>query len=294
MLLSMTGFGQSRRERDDLVVSVEVRTVNNRYLKVNVKLPEAYAALEGELERLVRSEIGRGTITVSVRVQRITGTARTGFDAEVVNRYWQEIQQLATDLHAVPPPDISILFALPGVVRTEDDTPVDVGRDRPLFEEALREALERLNEFRVTEGRSSAADLSEQVAVVGRRLGEIGDLAPGVVSAQRDRILERVGEYLAAHDVQLQPSDLIREVAVFADRCDVNEEITRLRSHLEQFEVFLADDQSQGRKLDFLTQEMFREVNTIGSKANNVEIAHLVVEMKTAVERIREILQNVE
>ena len=137
-------------------------------------------------------------------------------------------------------------------------------------------------------------DLRLNAGIISEQLMQVADLAPQVVASFRDRLLERVKELLATSDVSVDSSDLIREVSIFSERCDINEEITRLRSHLEQFETFLQGDSSQGRKLEFLSQEMFREVNTIGAKANNVAIAHSVVEMKSAVEKIREVLQNVE
>jgi uncharacterized protein (TIGR00255 family) len=294
VLLSMTGFGQSRREGDDLAVDVEVRTVNNRYLKINTKFPDGYGVLEGEIERIVRAAVSRGTVTIAVRVGRIKREERPGIDFETAAGYWRDLMRLAETLHAPPPPDTTALLVLPGVLQENEARTPDVDRDRPLFEGAVGEALERLQEFRRTEGDSMLADLRGNGAVIAEQLNAVAARAPEVVANHRERILVRIGEYLEAHDVEAKPADLIREVALFADRCDVNEEITRLRSHLEQFEAFLSAPESQGRKLDFLSQEMFREVNTIGSKANNVEIAHHVVEMKAAVERIREVLANVE
>jgi uncharacterized protein (TIGR00255 family) len=130
--------------------------------------------------------------------------------------------------------------------------------------------------------------------IISEQLVQVTEMAPQVVSSFRDRLLERVKELLATSDVTVDSSDVIREVSIYSERCDINEEIMRLRSHLEQFEAFLQGESSQGRKLEFLSQEIFREINTIGAKANNVTIAHAVVEMKSAVEKIREVLQNVE
>ena len=137
-------------------------------------------------------------------------------------------------------------------------------------------------------------DLSRQCQTIDEQVDRVSELAPGVVSEYRQKLLDRLRSAMEESGVSISESDVIREVAIYADRCDINEEITRLRSHLQQFRTFLEGDQSLGRKLEFLGQEMFREINTIGSKANNVEIAHHVVEMKAAIERIREVLQNVE
>ena len=137
-------------------------------------------------------------------------------------------------------------------------------------------------------------DLSNQCDTIETQLAEVETKAPEVVSGYREKLLERVRKAIGDTDIPVEDKDVIREVAMFADRCDINEEITRLRSHIQQFNAFLNGDKSLGRKLEFVSQEMFREINTIGSKANNVGIAHCVVEMKAAIERIREVLQNVE
>ena len=151
-----------------------------------------------------------------------------------------------------------------------------------------------LQKFRVQEGEATVADLKTHIEIISKELKEVTKVAPEVVESYRDKIQERVNKLLENSSVSVENDDLIRETSIFADRCDINEEISRLNSHIEQFFVFLNDPNSQGRKLDFLTQEMFREVNTIGSKANNVKIAHHVVEMKSSIERLRENLQNVE
>ena len=163
-----------------------------------------------------------------------------------------------------------------------------------LVEQSLAAALEKFQKFRESEGLSMTDDLRSQLAVIDAELSKIEQRAPQIVAQCGDRILGRVSDLLKDSGVELQPSDVIREVSVFSDRCDINEEIIRLKSHLGQFGKFIESGRPEGKRLDFLTQEMNREVNTIGSKANDVEIAHFVVEMKGAVEKIREVLQNVE
>ncbi|MGH7202036.1 MAG: endoribonuclease YicC domain-containing protein, partial [Planctomycetaceae bacterium] len=158
----------------------------------------------------------------------------------------------------------------------------------------LTEALLKLDAFRRAEGASMGQELRALCGVAAGQIEAIARRAPQVVIDYRDRLQERVRDLLSTLEASVGSADLIREVSIFAERCDITEELTRMRSHLGQFESFLDADASQGRKLDFLSQEMFREVNTIGAKANDVEIAHAVVEMKAAVEKIREILQNVE
>ena len=290
----MTGFGDARNQNERLSVGVEVRTVNNRYLKLMIRCPDAYAALEGEIEQVVRNTVSRGTVSATIRVERAGAENQYQLNRDVLQNYWRQLNQIAESLHASIHPPLESLLALPGVVSEDSFTQSDPHQDWPLIRQTLESALGKLTEFRSTEGDSMLKDLRLNARIISEQLMQVSDLAPQVVASFRDRLLERVKELLATSDVGVNSSDLIREVSIFSERCDINEEITRLRSHLEQFEAFLLGDSSQGRKLEFLSQEMFREVNTIGAKANNVAIAHAVVEMKSAVEKIREVLQNVE
>ncbi len=294
MLLSMTGFGDFRGQDERLCVAVEVRSVNNRYFKIVVKSPERFQALEGEIERVVRESITRGTVNVLLRVDGIGASLPYRIDAAVLKAYWQELSGLSKALGQSAPHDLTGFLGLPGVVSEGDAARSDPREAWPTIESSLRAALKKLREFRAAEGASMAQDLQANLKVVSTQLDEIAVKAPDIVREFRDKLHERVRELLAGTDATLQPADLIREVSIFADRCDIGEEILRLRSHIDQFQAFVREPQSQGRKLEFLTQEMVREANTIGSKANNVQVAHAVVEIKAAIERIREVVQNVE
>ncbi|MFN0052021.1 MAG: YicC/YloC family endoribonuclease [Planctomycetales bacterium] len=294
MLLSMTGFGIARFQAERLAATVEVRAVNNRYLKIVTKCAEVYASLEGDIERVVRETIHRGTVNVTIRIDRLHRAEDFALNAIALRSYWTQLQSAACELHASPPSDLGQLLALPGVVQEDSARSVDLQGDGELIRELLRQALDNLRLFRVEEGGSMQRELAANVQGIAARLDEVALQAPRVVQEYRQRLLDRVAQLLRDSGTPVAESDLIREVSIFSDRCDINEEITRLRSHLEQFQAFLGEAESTGRKLDFLTQEMHREVNTIGSKANNVAIAHGVVEMKSSVEKIREILQNVE
>lgn len=290
----MTGFGDARQQTDRFSVAVEVRAVNNRYLKIVTKCPDSYASLESEIERTIRDAIARGTVTVTIRLDRISSESPYVIDRRVLEAYWRQLNELLPTLRAGTTPDVSQLLELPGVIIERNAGNDTVESDWPVIRKTLVAALERLQTFRATEGRSMKQDLQTNAKIIATELEKVATLAPQVVHEFRDRVLDRVKELLVGANATVGASDLIREVSIFADRCDINEEITRLRSHLEQFEAFLEQSPSAGRKLEFLSQEMFREVNTIGSKANNVTIAHNVVEMKAAVEKIREVLQNVE
>ena len=170
---------------------------------------------------------------------------------------------------------------------------VDTDNDWPVIEAALQQALEALASMRAGEGEAMAADMGENCRLIAAELDSITERAPLVVESYRARLTERLNKLLGEYDIQTQPADVIREVGMFGERSDISEEIVRLRSHLEQFDAVMKLEESSGRKLEFLTQEMFRETITIGSKANDAEIARHVIEIKAAIERIREMIQNV-
>lgn len=294
MLLSMTGYGDARQVCDDTVYHVEVRAVNNRYLKLNTRLPDCFSGLESAVEKVVRETISRGTINVTIKRSVGRSASDFSFAGEILGSYLKQWDDLRESMTQLPVINAGDLLQLPGVVAEPDESNVDVDVEWKQAEPLLREALQKFDSFRHHEGESMAEDLRSQMSQISEQVKLVSERAPLVVTQYRDRILERVKSLLEGTDVELQSSDVIREVSQFADRCDINEEIIRLDSHLKQFEKFIASEQSEGKRLDFLSQELNREVNTIGSKANDVEIAHCVVEMKAAVEKMREVLQNVE
>lgn len=292
----MTGYGDARLQTEKNSLSVEVRTVNNRYFKLNLKLPDRYGSLEPEIEKLVREEVSRGSIQLAIRYEAADSAGQLRLNTKLLEQYADQLAEVIGRRGGVIASEVRLdsLTSLPGIVEDDSRHGADLETEWPQLSGVIREALVRLQEFRKREGATMGADLATQAAGVRRQLDLVAETAPQVVAEYRVKMLERVRQTLAESDVTLTESDLIREVAIFADRCDINEEITRLKCHLGHYDSLLKDKTSQGRKLEFLTQEMFREVNTIGSKANNVTIAHAVVEMKACVERIREVLQNVE
>lgn len=290
----MTGFGEARDHQEQPHVAVEVRSVNNRHFKLSLRTPDRYAALESEIEKLVRESIARGTVTLSIRLEGIAGSEAYRLNESALEAYWTQAAQLADRLSVARPNDLAVFLTLPGVLAEPELTATDAAAEWPRLQRVISEALSKLQAFRAQEGAAMAADLRQNVRIIADELTRIAAVAPQVVVEYRDRLHQRLQELLREADVRIDPSDLIREVSLFADKVDINEEITRLRSHLQQFDAFITEKTSQGRKLEFLCQEMFREVNTIGSKANNVSIAHCAVNMKTAIERLREVLANVE
>ena len=294
MLLSMTGFGESHLQEDGCSVAVEIRTVNSRYLKAIVRVPEGYSSLEPLVEAGVRKKIKRGTVHAGVRVERVPSADDYQINEAVLAGYRQQIEQLSDRFGMTQPVGWQSLLALPGVVDEQSSREVRAADDWPLIERALNEAMGRVSHMREQEGQAMAVDLTANCDVIRKQLKHVEQRLPHVVEAYRTRLMERLNALLAEHDATAEPADVIREVGLFADRGDISEEIVRLRSHLDQFAKIMKQSDGAGRKLDFVTQEMFREANTIGSKANDAEIAQRVVEIKASVERMREMIQNVE
>jgi uncharacterized protein (TIGR00255 family) len=290
----MTGFGEASRRQAGLVVSVEIRTINSRYLKLSLRTSDGCGSLEPHVDAMVRKRIRRGTIQVNLRVDRAPSAADYRINTDVIEGYRRQLDALRRDWDVTEPFPWESLLALPGVVSEGAGESIDLTEDWPVIRDTLQAALESLQKMRIDEGRAMAADLRANCQAMKTNLEAVQQRAPRVVEAYRARLEERLNKALAELDAAIDPADVLKEVALFADRSDISEEITRLRSHLDQFEAIMQSPESSGRKLEFLTQEMVREVNTIGSKANDVEISQKVIEIKAAAERIREMIQNVE
>lgn len=292
----MTGYGEASSQGDGLQVSIELRAVNNRYLKVSLRATEPYNLLEAEFEKVVRRTVKRGTIQVHLRFQRQFAAQDFQINAVALRSY---LEQLKAVCEAMNLPDrgqalLAQVLALPGVVPEPASASLNLEDDWPVIEKVLEQALGRFQAMRQEEGRAMAQELLQHRDQIGRELDRIRARMNAVLESYRDRLLDRVRSLLSELDVQLDRSDLIKEVSIFAERSDIAEEVVRLASHLGQFQEVINEPESAGRKLEFLTQEMFRETNTIGSKASDVEISRHVVEIKGILEKIRELVQNVE
>lgn len=289
----MTGYGEARERLGDVLCRVEVRSVNNRHFKLALRCPDGFLQFENEMEHLLRETISRGSVSMAIRFDRSANSQAPRINPAAVADYWQQLQKICADL-SVAPPELATVLTLPGVL---DDGAFDATTAQqmwPVVERTIRAAAVHMGEFRRREGASMADELRAQCVAIASQVDQITVMSPQVIIEYRDKLLQRVNELVKDLDTRLSPSDVLREVAIHSDRCDITEEITRLRSHLGQFQKLLDDKTSQGRKLDFMCQELFREVNTIGSKSNHVGIAHAAVEAKVSVERMREIVQNVE
>jgi uncharacterized protein (TIGR00255 family) len=285
----MTGFGESRLQDERWSVSVEVRTVNNRHLKLNARISDPYGALEPEFERLVRESLRRGSVNLSVRVERPRRPEDYRINPIALKSYADQIESIQGR-----PVNLSELLDLPGVV--EDQKPVSDNpqADWPALASVVSDALRKLQAARLEEGQVMERELLVLGKAVATQVSAIAERGPVVVSSYQKRLITRVQALVESQGVTVEPKDVIREMAIFGERADVSEEIVRLRAHLAQYLDVIQETESAGRKLEFVVQEMSREANTIGSKANDVEISRAVVEIKGVLEKIRELIQNVE
>jgi uncharacterized protein (TIGR00255 family) len=296
VLCSMTGYGDASYQSDDLQVAVELRAVNNRYLKVTLRAGEPYNLLEAEFEKVVRRTVRRGAIQVHLRCQRKVSPQDFQINSVALRSYLDQLNAICKEL-SLPDRGASLLsqaLTLPGVVPEPATSGFRMDEEWPVLERVLEQAVGRLQAMRLEEGRAMAQELLQYRDQIGAELEQIRQRTPQVAVLYRDRLLERVRGLLSELDVKIDRSDLIKEVSVYAERSDVAEEVVRLASHLDQFQEVFKEPESAGRKLEFLTQEMGREANTIGSKASDVEISRRVVEIKSTLEKIRELVQNIE
>ena len=290
----MTGFGEAHVQGDGLAVAIEVRTINSRYLKLSYRCTDGYSSLEPQVEAVVRKTVKRGTVQVSLRLDRVPSSEDFQINTAVLSGYLQQLKSLYDRLQVSQSVDLEPLLSLPGVVNEVGRPAAAAAKDWQLVERTLVEAMDHLARMRQSEGRVMATDLNTNCELIAKELGQIEQRAPQVVDAYRSRLAERLKKIVEDLDVSIEPADIVREVAIFADRSDLSEECVRMRSHLAQFDTISNHKESSGRKLDFLTQEMVRETNTIGSKANDATISRHVIEVKAAIERMREMIQNVE
>lgn len=293
MLRSMTGFGAARSEGEGLSARAEIRSVNHRYLLVKTRVPGELSHVEAGVETLVKSRLARGSVTVHVAVERAAGVTPASIDRDAARAYRDQLGALADELDLDEGPGLRDLIALPGVIVASREDEAVKKSDRIVMA-AIEEALDELVAMREKEGAALAADLRKNAEGVSRDVAKIEERMPEVVRNSFAALKKRTEELLDGRRTAIDEADLARELALIADRSDVSEELSRLESHLTQLDGMLKKGGAVGRKLDFLVQEMFRETNTIGSKCGDAAVSHLVVEVKTLVERLREQVQNVE
>ena len=297
MINSMTGFGRLCREIDGTSYVVEIKTVNNRYFKISTRLPETAAFLEDEIEKLLRKNIYRGTVNYNLRYKSITGESMLDIDTNALAGMLNQLNDISLPQKSDGGQlkvDIGSLLSLPGIVRPVEPDEEQSRKIRDAVLEITGQVIESVKKMRAVEGVHLAADLKNNCQQIEQNLAEIGSRASDVVKGYQDKLKNRIDALLKSVQVEIDRDSLAKEVAFFADRCDIAEETIRLSSHLEQFLNICENEDRAGRKLDFLSQEMLREANTIASKASDAEIAHYVVEIKSRIDRIKEQVQNIE
>ncbi|MDB5289724.1 MAG: hypothetical protein JWL69_965 [Phycisphaerales bacterium] len=293
MIVSMTGFGDATAERGGTHYAVEIRSLNNRFFKPVIKLPDSVSGLEPELESILREKLGRGSITFILKMRMDSAEAAYHINTQALKAYVEQLQTIK-GLEKYVTIDLATLVQLPGVCQEPRDESDEIERHGPVIRELAVKAIDKLDAMRRREGEVLFNELLRHVRLIAENLKEISKRAPMVVEDYHRRLSLRISQLLASAELKVNEADVVKEVAVFAERADIAEEIQRLTSHLDAFEQSSRTGEHAGRKLDFIAQEMLREANTIGSKANDAQIARHIVEIKGAIDRLKEQVQNVE
>jgi len=296
MIRSMTGYGDASAHIDGCHYFVEVRSLNNKYFKANIRLAEEFQGMEAEFEAKLRERLSRGTVTVTARCSQDSAAAAYAINLGALQSYLSALKQLPDVQSGLLTLDAASLLSLPGVMQPPPNEDARVKRVRDAFAKLLDVAVQTLLAMREREGTVLVADLESNRQVIAERLADVAERAPGVVLEYQSRLKLRVESAIREAQLSIEPGDLVREVAIYAERTDIAEEIKRLSAHLDQFKDMLSrrDGKPLGRTLDFLAQEMLREANTIASKSPDAAIARHAVEIKGAIDRIKEQAQNIE
>ncbi|MCC5933639.1 MAG: YicC family protein [Balneolales bacterium] len=291
MVESMTGFGRAQVQAEGYSVETEIRSVNNRYCDVSIKLPGEFQHLEQPVRSSLQQQFGRGKITVSVKLEQIQALApRISINKEMAASYYKALTELGETLNIPDKPGYRELLSFNDIFSREGMSEEEQTLISGIIQQSVDEATVRTLSMRRNEGAELAKDLFDRLDQIDRITGEILLLSEGRASDARTKLQERVTTLLSDDSYDKERLEL--EIALLADKLDITEEIVRLRSHLVFFREALQGQQSAGRKLNFLMQEMLREINTIGSKSYSAEIAHKVVDVKEIIEIIREQIQN--
>ena len=292
MIKSMTGYGRVEAVCDGRNIVVEAKSVNHRFLEIALRMPAGLYPLEMEYKKKIGERFKRGRIDVSIRLEgEGAEPSRVNLNMEVARNYFDVLIRLKNEFNISEPISLKNLTSFRDIFTPPAETQLDAAFLNQV-EMTLQEALSMLVNMRQDEGISLFSDMQMRLRAIGETMETIRSRAPQVVLEYQKRLSERIKELTAGFD--LDAARLAQEVAIMADRCDITEEIVRMQSHIGQFEALLQSDEAEGRKIDFLLQEMNREINTIGSKGNDVEIARLVIDAKSELGKLREQAQNIE
>ena len=292
MIKSMTGFGAGDAETADFKVHIEVKAVNQRFLETNYHMPYSMNMFENQLTKKIKEYASRGKLNINIRFQDLRDKAVTvKVDKGLVAAYGQALQEISSQLELSAPVTAAQIASYPDVLKLNEEN-ADLEAAQPVLMQAMEQALESFVAMREAEGQNIQRDLLARIGTLENFVGELEKLAPEIVAAYRQRLENLLREYLAKEDIE--ESRIIQEVALFTDKVNYTEETVRLRSHFDQFRQIITAGEPVGRKLDFLIQEMNREINTVASKANSAGAAQFVVDVKSEIEKIREQIQNIE
>jgi len=293
MIKSMTGFGRSQMNEHGYVVSCEIKGVNHRYLDPHIRMPRRYGLLEDKVKEELKKNIQRGRLEISINIEKTRESTRNiKVDKELAMAYHKSLKELAENLgmHA----DFSLIdiFRLPDVFNLED-AEEDMEITWLALQKALAEAIQGLVKMRLKEGRNLLNDLLDRTDYILAEVSKLENRAPLLEKEYEERLRQKIQEMIGLES--MDENRILQEVAIFSDRVNITEEIVRLQSHVQQFnEILTNSDEAVGRKSDFLVQEMFREINTVASKANDIAMSQIVINVKAELEKVREQLQNIE
>jgi len=289
----MTGYGRAECQKDDYTYLAEIRSVNNRFIEINARLPKAHMDLEQPLKKLIKSYCSRGSINLSISIgnsNENTGEWEVKPNLPLAEQYVTALQQIRDSLKLEGKIDLKSVVGIRDIVKIE---PLAIDpENHELILNIATEALGSLQKMRKEEGINLQKDLEQRIDAIENHAAEIESWHPEVVKEYRNKLKERIKNL--NEGMESDETRIAQETAFLADRCDITEEITRLRSHLNQFRNFFNTNEPIGRKLEFITQEINREVNTVGSKSSNIKISNRVIEIKSELEKIREQVQNIE
>ena len=291
MIKSMTGYGKSNMSKNLREYQVEIKSVNHRYLDVSIKMPRSLSYLEEEIKKAVSAKLTRGKVDVFITFNNNSLEGRDiKINTEIARMYIKELRDLAESEGIVADIPVTEISKLPDVLTIQNNQDDETIKNEIL--EVTNKAIENLVEMRKVEGEKIAQDLLERIQDIEGKVRKISSLSTGLIEDYVVKLNTRIKELL--QDQEIDEARLAQEVVIYADKCSIEEEVTRLNSHIYQFRELLNSNEAVGKKLDFMIQEMNRETNTIGSKANNLEITNEVINMKTQLENIREQVQNIE
>ena len=291
MIRSMTGFGRGSYENEGREYLVEVKSVNHKYCDINFRMPKSFSGIENKLRKLIEKYLSRGKIDIFIDFQNFSDAGNNiKFNKELAKAYIKNLKELGEETGINSEISVVDISKMPDIFKKEDNTDEEL-----IYNElsiALNEALKNIVTMKEIEGEKLKIDLEARIEEVFGKINEISNFSSGLVQEYIVKLKSRVKELMDTET--LDENRLLQEIVIFSDKSSIEEELTRLKSHVEQFKRLIKESSPIGKKLDFLIQEMNREINTIGSKANSLQITNLVIEVKTELENIREQIQNIE